>query len=190
MDHAPHSSSSRPANDPVVALLIGQRARFLSFLERRVESTAAAEEILQDAFAKGIEKREQLHDDESAVAWFYRLLRNAVVDHYRHRGAEARALEVEARGVGDTFEPEAVSTICACLHDVLPLLKQEQRELVEAVDLQGRPVSEVAVALGITAGAARVRLHRARQALKVELERVCNVCATHGCLDCTCAPSS
>ena len=187
MDHA-HSTST-PATDPVVALLIGQRARFLSFLERRVESSAAAEEILQDAFAKGLEKREQLHDDESAVAWFYRLLRNAVVDHYRHRGAEARALEVQARDVDDAFEPEAVRTICACLYDVLPLLKDDQRGLVEAVDLQGRPVGEVAVELGITPGAARVRLHRARQALKAQLERVCNVCATHGCLDCTCTPS-
>ena len=96
---------------------------------------------------------------------------------------------MQARDVDDAFEPEAVRTICACLYDVLPLLKDDQRGLVEAVDLQGRPVGEVAVELGITPGAARVRLHRARQALKAQLERVCNVCATHGCLDCTCTPS-
>jgi RNA polymerase sigma-70 factor (ECF subfamily) len=35
-----------------------------------------------------------------------------------------------------------------------------------------------------------VRLHRARQALKRELERSCGTCATHGCLDCTCGASS
>ncbi len=42
---------------------------------------------------------------------------------------------------------------------------------------------------GITAKNAGVRLHRARQALKKQLERSCGSCAVHGCLDCSCKPS-
>ncbi len=175
-----------PTLDPVATTLLAQRQRFLSFLVGRVESRAVAEEILQDAFATSLEKRRQLKDDERAVAWFYRLLRNALVDHYRRRGAEARALEHEAR-LDVALEPEAMRTICACINDVLPLLKDDQRALLKAVDLDDRAVVDVAGDLGISAGAARVRLHRARQALKEQLERVCTVCATHGCLDCSCA---
>ena len=179
--------------DPIDVTLLKQRQRFLSFLEGRVESRAAAEEILQDAFARTVEKSHQLRDEENAVAWFYRLLRNAVIDHYRRRAAEARALESEARSAEDAadqaLEPEATHVICACLHDVLPLLKEDQRAMLQAVDLDGVPVGEMATSLGLEAGTARVRLHRARQALKKELERVCTVCATHGCLDCTCGPS-
>lgn len=51
------------------------------------------------------------------------------------------------------------------------------------------PLQKVAKALGITTNNATVRLHRARRALKRELERSCGICATHGCLDCTCGES-
>jgi RNA polymerase sigma-70 factor (ECF subfamily) len=57
-----------------------------------VGSREAAEDILQEAFVRGMGRADALREDESAVAWFYRLLRNAVVDHYRRRGAEERAL--------------------------------------------------------------------------------------------------
>lgn len=181
-----HDHHHAPTLDPVASTLLAQRQRFLSFLVGRVESPAVAEEILQDAFAKSVEKGHQLKDDESAVAWFYRLLRNAVVDHYRRRGAEARALEHEAQ-LDVVLEPEARRTICACINDVLPLLKEEQRSLLQAVDIDDKAVVDVARDLGVPAGTARVRLHRARQALKQQLERVCTVCATHGCLDCSCS---
>jgi RNA polymerase sigma-70 factor (ECF subfamily) len=55
----------------------------LKLLEPRVGNYAAAEEVLQDAFVKGLEHAGDIHDGESAVAWFYRLLRNALIDFYR-----------------------------------------------------------------------------------------------------------
>ena len=54
--------------------LVLHQQRFLSFLERRLGNRAAAEEVLQAAFLRGIEKGESLRDEESVVAWFYRLL--------------------------------------------------------------------------------------------------------------------
>jgi DNA-directed RNA polymerase specialized sigma24 family protein len=39
---------------------------------------------------------------------------------------------------------------------------------------------------GITANNLTVRLHRARQRLRIELERTCRICSRHGCLDCSC----
>ena len=73
-----------------IAALVENHRRFLAFLERRVGSRAVAEDILQSAFVRGIEKGDTIRDAESSVAWFYRLLRNAVVDHWRRRGAAGR----------------------------------------------------------------------------------------------------
>ncbi|MGZ8780019.1 MAG: RNA polymerase sigma factor, partial [Thermoanaerobaculia bacterium] len=61
----------------VAARLVDSHRQFLGFLERRLNDRALAEDILQDAFVKSLEKAESIRDDESAVAWFYRLLRNA-----------------------------------------------------------------------------------------------------------------
>src|SRR5208283_809455 len=73
--------------------LLDLRRRFLSFLERRVDDHAIAEDILQAAYLRALESQGRLRAYESAVAWFYRILRNAVIDHYRRRTTEGSALE-------------------------------------------------------------------------------------------------
>lgn len=181
-----------PLTDVVTKTLVAQHRKFLAFLEKRVESRAVAEEILQNAFMKSIEKKHQLQSDESAVAWFYRLLRNAVIDHYRRRDAQGRALERHGAEVAlaEQIEPEAEATICACIHELIPTLKPEYEQLVRAVDLDGKPVGDAAKELGITANNASVRLFRARAQLKKRLESTCRTCAEHGCLDCSCGSAA
>lgn len=73
--------------------MLERRDDFLRFVEKRVDSRATAEDILQSAFVRGIEKESTLRDEESAVAWFYRLLRNAVIDHYRSKRSADRLFE-------------------------------------------------------------------------------------------------
>ena len=166
--------------------LVANHREFLSFLEARVPSRAAAEEILQAAFVRTLEKGGAIQDSESAVAWFYRVLRNALIDFYRHRASESRALEAQLHEPSLPTEPELHAAICACMRTLLPTLKHEYAEMIRRVDLEEQPVSAVASELEISPSNAAVRLHRARQALKRQLELSCGTCATHGCLDCTC----
>ena len=67
----------------VIAQLVDGQALFLAFVQRRVGARAIAEDILQEAFARALARGDNLRDGESAVAWFYRLLRNALIDHHR-----------------------------------------------------------------------------------------------------------
>ena len=181
---------SEPATDTVIGTLLANHRRFLDFLAARVGSREDAEEILQDAFVRGLQKAGEIRDDESTVAWFYRLLRNAVIDHYRRSAADRKALEAHAREAPEAdpgLDADLERAVCACVHDLIPLLKPEYADLIRRVDLDGADVTSAADTLGITPGNARVRLHRARTALRDELERSCRTCATHGCLDCGCA---
>ncbi len=177
---------ARPDNETLEVLLENHR-RFLAFLEQRVGSQEAAEEILQSAFAKAVEHEKDLQRD-TVVAWFYRILRNALIDHYRRQDVEKRALEKHAYEVpAEEYDsPELERTICQCFKELLPTLKPEYSEVLEQVDLGSSSVSEAAKALGITPNNAAVRLHRARLALKSRLEQTCRTCAAHGCYDCTC----
>src|SRR4051812_21085206 len=85
---------SSPSLSPAaIQRLVDSHRQFLAFLQARVESRAAAEDILQSAFVRSLERGAEVRDEESAVAWFYRVLRNAVIDHYRHRDATGRAHE-------------------------------------------------------------------------------------------------
>lgn len=173
----------------VVEALVHNHRRFLAFLERRVGSREIAEDILQDAFVRGLDRAATVRDGESVVAWFYRLLRNAVVDHYRRRGAEDRAL-AQAAGVMDRVAPGPDESfkdeVCACVTTLIDTLKPEYATAIRRVDLDGESVVAFATAAGITRNNAAVRLHRAREALRRQLTRSCGTCATHGCLDCVC----
>lgn len=173
----------------MLQVLVDNHRRFLAFLERRVGSRETAEDILQDAFVRSLTRAGTVRDEESIVAWFYRLLRNALVDHYRRGGAEQRALAYTA-ATADAAGPgpdEALENeVCACVSDLLKTLKPEYAAVVKRVDLEGATVAAFGREAGITPNNAAVRLHRAHEALKRQLALSCGTCATHGCLDCNC----
>lgn len=181
-----------PAQD-VLPVLVANHRRFLGFLKTRVGSDATAEELLQAAFVRSIEAGDTIRNEESVVAWFYRGLRNAVIDHYRQRGAEDRALAQFANEMPENVvdaPDELRGPVCTCVRELLTTMRPDDAGLIRDVDLDGAAVVDVAAAQGITPGNARVRLHRARQALRRRVEEACGTCATHGCFDCTCASPS
>ncbi len=168
--------------------LIANKQRLLAFLQHRVGSAELAAELLQDAFVKGVEKGHTLREDESALAWCYRLLRNAVIDRHRRMSVERDALArlaQELDAMPDT-DRELEREVCACMSELVVTLKPEYADILRRVDLGETRIDRVAAELGITANNAAVRLHRARQALRQRLEQMCGVCAHHGCLNCTC----
>ena len=168
--------------------LAGSHQQFLAFLERRLGDRALAEDILQDAFVKSIEKGDEVRDDEAAVAWFYRLLRNAVIDHYRRGIVKSRALELLAGELKNAVEPppEVRGAICSCVGVLAANLKPEYAEAIRRVEVDGVPVQEFASEAGITGNNASVRVFRARKALRKQVKASCRTCADHGCFECTC----
>ncbi len=167
-------------------VLAENHRKFLEFLRPRVESDAVAEDILQDAYAKCIDKVDDIRNEDSVLAWFYRVLRNAVVDHYRLAGAERNVRTALENEPEESFEPELRANVCTCVSAVLPGLKPEYADIVKAVELGERSIADVARESGLTTNNATVRLHRARAALRRRLVEVCGSCTEHGCLDCTC----
>lgn len=173
--------------DAVLETLVANHRRFLAFLERRVESREAAEDILQEAFLRGLESA-SLPSEESAAAWFHRVLHNAVIDHYRRRGTEARALSQVAAETRASVDPDdpMLATVCSCIESLLPTLKPEYAGVIRRVELDEIPVRKYAAEEGMTANAAGVRLFRARQALRKRLIETCGACTDHGCSGCSC----
>jgi RNA polymerase sigma-70 factor (ECF subfamily) len=177
-----------PDSPSAVARLVANHREFLGFLQSRVGSRALAEDILQDAFVRGIGKLDSLRDDESVVAWFYRILRNAVVDHHRRHEVTDRRLAALAAELDVTAEQgdELRGAVCQCVARLADNLKPEYAEALRRIEVDGVAVKEYAAEAGITSNNAAVRVFRAREALKKQVARSCGTCAEHGCLDCTC----
>jgi RNA polymerase sigma factor (sigma-70 family) len=165
---------------------------FRAFLRRRVNDDTVAEDLLQQSLLRAVERHHTVRNDETIAAWFYRVLRNAVIDYYRGRAAESRKTEGFAQELvttGDQAVPSPDNirpTVCACLDRILPSIRPAYANLLRRIDLQGESPEDVAKDLSLTKNNLTVRLHRARQALRSALEASCGVCTKHGCLHCTC----
>jgi RNA polymerase sigma-70 factor (ECF subfamily) len=194
MKPMPKSVTDTAERDPkasdVLRVLVANHATFLAFLERRVGSRDVAEDILQEAFVRSLDRVDSIRKTDSAVAWFYRVLRNAIADHFRRQDVRDRTLtrvSAEAGEEAPVDDEELEAVVCACVMQLLDTLKPEYGTAVRRVDLDGASVRSYAKETGITPGNAGVRLHRAREALRRQLARACGTCTTHGCFDCHCA---
>lgn len=174
--------------DETLRVLLDNHARFLAFVERRVGSREDAEDILQEAFVRSLDRASSLRNSASATAWFYRVLRNALTDYFRRQGSRGRAisrLTVETDLPADP-DSEVEAVVCACILSLLETIKPEYGAAIRRVDLDGVSVRDYAEESGITPGNGGVRLHRAREALRKQVARTCGTCLEHGCLDCVC----
>lgn len=179
-----------PPTHEVVAILVANHREFLKFVERRVGSRDLAEEILQNAFVKNVEKFDTVR--ETAVGWFYKVLRNAIIDYRRRKDVADRRMENFATDVeaSDQRDDELDGVVCKCVAEIATTLKPEYAEALHRIEVEGVSVKDYADQIGISTSNAGVRVFRAREALRKQVVRSCGTCADHGCLDCTCAKTS
>jgi RNA polymerase sigma factor (sigma-70 family) len=186
------TSVEAPLSPEVARALVDNHREFLAFLQKRLGDRALAEDILQEAFVRGLDKLGTLEQNESATAWFYRILRNAVIDHHRRRASADRRLDAFAAELERHVEPEAEvrGAVCRCVGELAGTLKAEYADALRRVEIDGVAVKDYAAEAGISSNNAAVRVFRAREALRKQVTRSCGTCADHGCLDCTCDKSA
>lgn len=188
-DHAtesPEPPETAPSSE-VVATLVANHREFLAFVERRVGSRDAAEEILQAALVKNLDKLDTIRD--TAIGWFYTVLRNAITDHHRRTAVADKRLASYATDLEatDPRDEELHAVVCKCVGELATTLKPEYADALRQIEIEGISVKDYADQVGISSNNAGVRVFRAREALRKQVARSCGTCAEHGCLDCTCS---
>lgn len=132
-----------------------------------------AEDLLAEAVAQAIRNYDKLRDETRFRPWFLRLMRNLHIDHLRRR---KRQLDVADFG-GDQIVWERLGRYPTLSG---PQRRTELRSVFRALDrlpeglrlplaltaLEGYNLKEVGQIMGISAGAVKVRIHRARKKLQ------------------------
>jgi RNA polymerase sigma factor (sigma-70 family) len=178
----------RSIDADVKRVLVENHREFLRFLERRLGRRDLAEDILQEAFARGLTKLETVRDGEAVVPWFYRTLRNATVDYFRRSKSADRALAQFAEEIEKAEEPSEMmrGEVCRCVSRLADTLKPEYADALRRIEVDGVSVTSFAEERGISKNNAAVRVFRAREALRRQVALSCGTCAEHGCISCTC----
>ena len=132
--------------------LLLSRERFLAFVRRRIADPELAEDVLQASLLKAIQAAPRLREEDRLVPWFYRILRNAIVDAYRRRAAAPKEGELDlAANMAEPEEEEERRVVCACMEPLIAGLKPEYREIVQALDLNEETAESFAARRGLTA---------------------------------------
>jgi RNA polymerase sigma-70 factor (ECF subfamily) len=127
-----------------------------------------AEDLVQDAFLKALDRIDQLRPGSPFGPWFYRLVTNEALNRRRWRSRrEAEPLsEASARGGPDPAREAERAALRRELDAALDRLPPVQAAVVVMHDVQGYSHEEIARALGIPEGTSRSHLHHARRRLR------------------------
>lgn len=130
-----------------------------------------AEDAVQDAFLRALERIDQCEPGRPFGPWFFRIVATTAIN--RQRTAKRRETdELTDREVSDAVGPADVAMLGILRGEVdvaLATLPAMQRQLIELVTFEEFTPTEAAQLLDIPAGTARWYLHEARKALRTQL---------------------
>ena len=167
--------------DAVRRWIHGNRDYIHSVLQRYSSSSERARDLVQETFFQALRSLPNFRGDSKITTWLHSIAKNVALSQHRedqrHSYLEEDTLEhVQANttpeksmGSNPLKETEEAQKY-ALLHDAMEELSESYRRIIRLRDLEERSTKEVAEELGLTRVNVRVRLHRARAALRDALE--------------------
>ncbi len=132
---------------------------------RYASNPSEAEDIAQDALLRAWRRRSTLRDSERRNQWLATIVRNeAFRQHARFRPDPTSSIEFRE---GAEDEQVLAAVELADLHAALDLLSERDRQLLEMKYEEDLTQGMIARRLGIPEGTVKVRLHRARNRLRL-----------------------
>jgi RNA polymerase sigma-70 factor (ECF subfamily) len=189
-----------PSSDPDAALLerlrAGDDAAYQQLVEeqtpallrgtrRLLRSEDEARDAVQDAFVAAFRGLPRFRGDSRLGTWLYRIAINAALARIRARGGntvvsldawlprfaeDGHATEPFAAWPADAAAGAEQREVRERVRASIDQLPDAYRTVVMLRDIEELNTEETAQALGISSGAVKVRLHRARQALRTLLD--------------------
>ncbi|MET0559523.1 MAG: sigma-70 family RNA polymerase sigma factor [Solirubrobacterales bacterium] len=145
-------------------------AQVLAFAMRRVAGRDAAEDVVAEVFAVAWRRRDRI--PEEALPWLYAIAGNVVANQWRASGRRRNLntrLAHEAAAAGSGTDPADAVDRRDAFSVAFGRLDESEREVLRLVAWEGLSTREAAAVFGCSAGAFRVRLHRARRKLAKQL---------------------
>jgi len=154
------------STEPFEAVYTQHLGAVSRYLARRV-ARVDVDDLAADVFAIAWRKRGSVTAGEE-LPWLYRIASYQVANHRRRLAARASVLGLFS--VPDSApSAESLVTADAELARAWAAIAPRDREVLALVVLDDLAVADAAVALGISANAVSIRLHRAKKALAEQL---------------------
>jgi RNA polymerase sigma-70 factor (ECF subfamily) len=185
---------ARAADGDVAAferLVAAYQPKVYSFAFTFTGSPDEARDLAQEALIKVYRSIGSFRFQSSFTTWLFSVVRNTFLDAYKSRAARERARETsldgEAYHLRDALSEAALAEERLLRQDerralwrALRRVPTAYRTVVVMFDVQGLSYDEIAQVLKVPVGTVKSRLKRGRDALRVELFRIPELCEARG----------
>lgn len=158
-----------PVDEPMTPppALADQLPALLRFARSLTRDAGAADDLVQDAVVRALERHDRFDPSRDYRAWLFTLTHNLFVDGWRRRRVHDVAMTAMGQGRDSGIAPSQEQTVmlrqALQSFDALPA---EQRAVMHLVVVEGASYAEAAEILGVAIGTIMSRLSRARQTLR------------------------
>ncbi len=147
------------------------------FVTRRVADPHLAADLTAEVFLAAVDSASSYRPDRGApAAWLVGVARHVLATEFRRQSRDRAVVRrisgrrlLDADSLARIEERIDAEREARTLYAALACLSPRDRALMELVALDGLTVIEAAAVLGVTPGAARVRLHRSRARVQSQL---------------------
>jgi RNA polymerase sigma factor (sigma-70 family) len=160
---APHATVFEGQTlDPLEVLYRRDLARFVGLAQWVVGSRVLAEELVQETFARVVERSPSIDDPSDLGAYVRSALMNVCRSKLRRLTLERRHAKPGPLSMVDVPPDQEV-------RDALLALPVRQRQCLALRFYEDQTVPEIARTLGITAGSVKTHVHRGLKSLEVAI---------------------
>lgn len=176
----------RQGDDQAYEVFVRQQSsRMLAVARRMLTCESDASDAVQDAFVSAFKAIGSFAGESSLGTWLHRILINVCLMKLRSRSSRRTVsiddllpafdetghhLRSPARWHATPAEILGRAELCAQVRHLIDQLPEAFRSVLLLRDIEELDTEQTAEMLGISTGAVKVRLHRARQALRTLLE--------------------
>jgi RNA polymerase sigma factor (sigma-70 family) len=162
----------RAGSDPAFEAIVERYRRALMRYVSRLLPAERAEDVVQQAFVNAYEAMHRDAAELNLRPWLYRIAHNSALNALRDRALAHAELDERLDGVERPDQAFERTLGLRELVGAVQALPERQRDAILLRELEGRSYGEIATALGVTDGAVRQLLNRARNSLRASAAAV------------------
>lgn len=140
---------------------------------RMIRDSQSAEDVVQEAFIRIWNKREDWHQWENREAMAMRITRNLTLDKMKSKHNRTKDIDLVYDMKTEDMDPlehASKDNLMKILEKALEKMTELQRSVIELRDIQGYKYKEIADILEIPLSQVKIQLHRGRLQLKKILQ--------------------
>ena len=151
-------------------------AKLLVKLERKLTSSAEADDLLQELFIKIWERRNQIDPLQDFAGYLYRIGQRMVTDHYR-KLARTNVMQSDVKMISSEYSDNLEQHLAEkeanhLVEQAIATLTAQQQRVFSLCKIQGKSYKEAAEIMHISPETVHVHLVKATQNVKAYFQKV------------------